>query len=63
MLSYLKHVANGQVKQIHVEVKNIYRIDVDACVTLSSKPKHVQGRDDGEIWNRHMRHLHHGALK
>lgn len=39
--AYLKHVAIIQVKQIGVQVKNIYEIEVDACAALSSKEEHV----------------------
>lgn len=34
--AYLKHSALGQVKQI-VRIKNLYKLEVDACVTLSNK--------------------------
>ena len=40
---YLKHVATRQVKQIGVRVKNIYTLEVDACIALSNKEEHIQG--------------------
>jgi len=41
--TYKKHVSIGQVKQINVRVENVYKLEVDACTTLSSKKEHVQG--------------------
>lgn len=41
--AYLKHVATGQVKQIGVRIKNLYKLEVDACAALSSKAEHVHG--------------------
>lgn len=60
---FMKHVATIQVKQIGVRVKSLYKLEVDACATLSRKVEHVQSRDVGELWHRHIGHLHHGALK
>jgi len=40
---YLKHVATRQVKKNGVWVKNIYTLEVDAGVALSSKEEHIQG--------------------
>jgi len=41
---YLKHIANGEVKQIRVWVKNIYKLEVVACATLRNKAEYVHGR-------------------
>ena len=35
--AYLKHVASRAVKPIGVRVKNLYRLQVETCATLSNK--------------------------
>ena len=37
----LRHIAIGQVKQIRVRVKNLYKLDVEDCVALSRKVEKV----------------------
>ena len=44
-------------------MKNLYKIGVDDCPTLSMKEELVQSQDIGELWNKWLGHLHHGALK
>ena len=44
-------------------MKNLYKLEVDDCATLSMKSELVQSQDIGELWHRQMGHLHHGALK
>jgi len=53
----------GQTKRIGFRVKNLYKLEVDDCATLSSKEELVQSQDIGELWHRGLGHLHHGALK
>ena len=60
---FFRHIASGQVKSIRVRVKNLYKLDVEDCVALSTKAKKVQSRDIGELWHRSLGHFHHGALK
>eukprot|EP00253_Pinus_taeda_P021564 PITA_21564 len=38
---FLRHIATGQTKRIWIRVKNLYKIEVDDCVTLSTKAKLV----------------------
>jgi len=59
---FLRHIAMGQVKQIRVHVENLYKLDVEDCVTLRTKTEKVQSRDVGELWHRILGHFHHGAL-
>ena len=61
--SFLRHLSTGKMKHIGDRVKNIYKLEVEACATLSRKEKEAQSQDVGEIWHKHMGHLHHGALK
>ena len=35
--AFVRHIATRQVKQIRVHVKNLYKLDVEDCVALSSK--------------------------
>lgn len=59
----LRHMATGQVKQIRVCVKNMYKLDVEDCAAFSTKVKKVQCCDVAKILHRRLGHLHHGALK
>ena len=59
---FLHYIASGQVKQIKVQVKNLYKLDGEYCATLNTKAKKVQNRDTGELWHRRLGHLHHRAL-
>eukprot|EP00253_Pinus_taeda_P024256 PITA_24256 len=61
--AYLNYLASRSMKQICVRMKNLYRLQVETCIALSSKPVGGQRRDVGELWHMHMGHLHHGALK
>eukprot|EP00253_Pinus_taeda_P036127 PITA_36127 len=60
---FLRHIGTGQTKRIGIRVKNLYKLEVDDCVALSSKAEMVQSQDVGELWHRRLGHLHHGALK
>ena len=53
----------GQDNKIGIRVKNIYKLDVDACTTLMGKVDKVVSRDEGKLWYKRLGHLHHGALK
>jgi len=35
--AFLQHKAIGPVKKIGIQVKNIYKLEVEVCVSLSSK--------------------------
>jgi hypothetical protein len=61
--SYLRHKATGQVKNIGIRVNNLYMMEVDGCNSMIGKAKKVVSQDEGELWNRRLGHLHHGALK
>eukprot|EP00253_Pinus_taeda_P014566 PITA_14566 len=60
---FLRHIGTGQTKRIGIRVKNLYKLEVDYCVALSSKAKMVQSQDVGKLWHRRLGHLHHGSLK
>lgn len=61
--TFLCHIASGQVKQIGVRVKNLYKLDVEDFAALSTKAEKVQSRNIDELWHRRLGYLHHGALK
>eukprot|EP00253_Pinus_taeda_P006310 PITA_06310 len=61
--AFLRHIAMGQTKRIGIRVKNLYKLEVDDCATLSMKAELVQSQDIGELWHRGLAILHHGALK
>ena len=61
--AFLRHIAMGQTKRIGIRVKNLYKLEVDDCATLSTKAELVQSQNIGELWHRRLGHLHHGALK
>ena len=60
---FLRHIGTRQTKRIRIRVKNLYKLEVDDCVSLSSKAELVQRQDVGELWDRILGHLHHEALK
>lgn len=39
---FLRHITTGQVKQIRVLVNNLYELDVEGSVALSTKVEKVQ---------------------
>ena len=49
---FLRHIATGQTKRIGIRVKNLYKLEVDDCATLSTKAQLVQSQDIGELWHR-----------
>jgi hypothetical protein len=53
----------GQFKKIGIEVKNIYKLEVDGCAAMMGKEKKVVIWDEGELWHRRLGHVHHGSLK
>lgn len=46
---FLRHIATGKLKKIGIQVKNLYKLEVEECLTLSTKEKMVQIRDVGEL--------------
>eukprot|EP00253_Pinus_taeda_P035077 PITA_35077 len=60
---FLRHISIGQTKRIGIRVKNLYKLEVDDCATLSSKAEMVQSQDVGKLWHKKLGHLHHEALK
>ena len=53
----------GQAKRIGIQVKNIYKLEVDGYAAMMGKVEKVVSRDEGELWHGKLGHLHHGALK
>lgn len=53
----------GKVKQIDIQVKRIYKLDVEDCATLNTKVEIVESRDVRKLWHKRLGHFHHGALK
>lgn len=39
--TFLRHIVTGKVKQIVLRMKNLYNLDVDDCVALSTKVEKV----------------------
>ena len=61
--AFLRHKTMGQTKKIGVQIKNLYKLEVDGCAAMVGKAEEVVSRDEGELWHRRLGHLHHGALK
>ena len=59
----LRHKTTGQTKKIGIQVKNLYKLEVDGCAAMMGKAKEVVIWDEGELWHKRLRHLHHRALK
>ena len=53
----------GQAKRIGIRVKNLYKLEVEACATIMSKAEKVVRWGESELWHRRLGHLHHVALK
>ena len=53
----------GQAKRIGIRVKNLYKLEVEGCDAMVGKEEEVVSWDEGELWNKQLGHLHHGALK
>lgn len=49
---FLQHIAMGQVNKIGIQVKNIYKLEVYECASLSTKTERVQSREVGKLWHR-----------
>eukprot|EP00253_Pinus_taeda_P023402 PITA_23402 len=60
--AFQRHIAMGQSKRIGIWVKNIYKLEVDDCATLSMKEELVQSQDISELWHKWLGHLDHGDL-
>eukprot|EP00253_Pinus_taeda_P025406 PITA_25406 len=61
--AFLRHIAMIHTRRIGIWVKNLYKLEVDDCATLSSKAELVQIQDIGKLWHMQLGHLHHAALK
>ena len=59
---FLRHIAIGQVKKIGIQVKNLYKLELEEYVALSTKVERVSSQDVDELWHRRLCHLHHGSL-
>ena len=61
--AFLRNKTIGETQKIGVRVRNLYQLDVDGCAAMAGKAKGLVSQDDGELWQRRLGHLHHGALK
>ena len=61
--AFLHHISTGQVKRIGIRVKNLYKLEIEDCVSLSTKEKKVQSHKIDELRHRRLGHLHGGTLK
>ena len=61
--AFLWNKTKGQTKRIGIQVKNLYKLEVDGCATMMGKAEEVVRWDEGELWHRILGHLHHAALK
>ena len=59
---FLRHITPGQVNQITVQVKNLYKLDVEYCDSLCTKVEKVESHDIGELWHRILGYLHQNTL-
>ena len=39
--AFLRHITTGQTKRIGIQVKNLYKLEVEECSSLSSKEERV----------------------
>jgi hypothetical protein len=50
--AFLRHKTMGQVNNIGIQVKNIYKLEVDGCTAMMGKEEQVVSQDEGELWHR-----------
>ena len=50
--TFLRHKTMGQTKRIGIQVKNLYKLEVDGCAAIVGKEEEVVSRDEGELWHR-----------
>lgn len=61
--AFLCHKATRNMKKNGVQVKNLYKLDVENCAALSKKAEKVESWDISELWHKRLGHLNHSALK
>ena len=44
-------------------MKDLYKLDVEDCTALSTKPEKVHSQDMSDLWHIRLGHLHQGTLK
>jgi len=49
---FLRHIAAGHIKNIGFRFQNLYKIEVQDCVSLSSKVEKMLSQDVDELWHR-----------
>ena len=52
--AFLCHIAMGKEKRIRILVNNIYKLEVEYCVSLSTKVEKVKSPDIGELWCKRL---------
>ena len=50
------------MKNIEVRVKNLYKVDMEDCASLTTKAEMVQSHDVSEFWHKILGHFDHGTL-
>ena len=60
---FLRQKTTIKAKKIWIQVKNLYKLDVDGCTTLMGKVEKVVSRDEAKLWHKRLGHLHNGAFK
>ena len=50
--AFLRHKTMGQVKKIGIQVKNLYKLEVDGYTSMMGKEEKVVSWDEGELWHR-----------
>lgn len=53
---FLRYIATGQVKKIWIQVKNLYKLEVEDCGALSTKVERVQSRVVSKLWHKRLSH-------
>ena len=60
---FMRHKTMSQTRRIEIQVKNLYKLEVDGYVAMMGKEEEVVSWDEGELWHRRLGHLRHGSLK
>ena len=50
--AFLRHKTIGKPKRIGIQVKNLYKLEVDGFDAMMGKAKKVVSQDEVELWHR-----------
>ena len=52
--AFMRHKTMGQAKRIGIQVKNLYKLEVDDCASMMGKVEKVVCLDEGKLLHRRL---------